>query len=259
MKDIFTLEGKSVVITGGAGYLGTAMTKGLLAFGAEVVVADIAEKSPKDIVGNDVDHNKLYCVKCDLSKTDSIKEMLKKAKEICGKIDILINCATYNSKGPIDEMSDESWAFGIDGSLGTAFRCTREVLPYFKDNKKGTIVNIGSMYGVVSPDPSIYGESGQNQPPNYGAGKAGVIQLTRYCAAHLAKYNVRVNCLTPGPFPSPEKNPPKEFIERMEKKTMLGRIGKPKDLVGALILLTSDASSYMTGQNIIVDGGWTAW
>lgn len=115
------------------------------------------------------------------------------------------------------------------------------------------------MYGMVSPDPGIYGNSGFNSPAYYGAGKAGVLQLTRYCAAHLAKKNIRVNSITPGPFPDFGKSPPKEFILKLQDKTMLKRIGKPREIVGALIFLSSDTSSYMTGSNVVVDGGWTSW
>lgn len=115
------------------------------------------------------------------------------------------------------------------------------------------------MYGVVSPDPKIYGDSGQNNPVNYGAGKAAVLQLTRYCAAHLAKKNIRVNSVTPGPFPNLKRNVSADFLNNLSNKTMLGRVGKPEEIVGAVILLASEASAYMTGSNIVVDGGWTAW
>lgn len=189
--------------------------------------------------------------------------MFKTTNEICGKIDVLINCATYGAGygagSKIEGMSDEDWAKGLDGALGVSFRCTREVIEYFDRNGGGNIINFASMYGVVSPDPKIYGSSGQNNPPNYGAGKAGVLQLTRYCAAHLADKKIRVNSVTPGPFPNLNKPIPKDFLDNLSNKTMLGRVGRPKEIVGAIVFLSSDASSYMTGANIVVDGGWTAW
>jgi gluconate 5-dehydrogenase len=147
----------------------------------------------------------------------------------------------------------------MDGTAGVTFRCTREVLPYFFENRKGNIVNIASMYGMVSPDPGMYGDSGQNSPPTYGAGKAAVLQLTRYCAANLAEKNIRVNSITPGPFPDLNRSVEEGFLSRLKGKTMLKRTGSPEELTGALLLLASDASSYMTGSNIVVDGGWTAW
>lgn len=263
MKDIFSMNGKVVVITGGAGYLGSAVTEGLLEFGAKVAVADVFEKMPGDIVKNGKAYTGLYSIVCDVSSTESIRGLFSKTKELCGKIDVLINCATfgagYGPAGTIENMSDEDWAKGLDGSAGTTFRCTREVVPYFIENGGGVIVNFGSMYGVVSPDPGIYGNSGQNNPVNYGAGKAAVLQLTRYCAAHLAGRNIRVNSITPGPFPNQEKLPPEDFIHNLENKTMIGRVGRAEEIVGAVILLASGASSFMTGSNIVVDGGWTAW
>lgn len=263
MKGLFSLKDKVVIITGGAGYLGSAITEGLLEFGASVVVADVAEKKPEEIVRNGKVYEKILSVKCDVSNTASIREMFKKAKDKYGKIDVLINCATfgagYGAAGTIDKMSDDDWTKGIDGSAGVTFRCTREAIPYFVENGGGNIINFGSMYGLVSPDPSIYGTSGQNNPVNYGAGKAAVLQLTRYSAAHLAAKNIRVNSITPGPFPSPDKLPPEDFLNNLRNKTMLKKVGIAKEIVGAVILLASDASTFMTGSNIVVDGGWTAW
>ncbi|WP_269432470.1 SDR family oxidoreductase [Gordoniibacillus kamchatkensis] len=156
-------------------------------------------------------------------------------------------------------MSDEDWFKGVDGALGTTFRCTREVIPYMEAAGGGSIVNFASMYGIVSPDPAIYGDSGANNPANYGAGKAGVLQFTRYCAAHLASKRIRVNSITPGPFPNPAVQQNEPFLRELCRKTMAGRVGRAEDIVGPVLLLASDASAYMTGSNIVVDGGWTAW
>ena len=263
MKDLFSLNGKTVVVTGGLGYLGSAITEGLLEFGAKVVAADIIEKKPEEIVEDSKLNSNLFSMECDLSSTESIRCLFRRTREACGRIDVLINCATYGAgygpAGTIEEMSDDDWTKGMDGAAGTAFRCTREVIAYFVEPGGGNIINFGSMYGLVSPDPGIYGDSGQNNPVNYGAGKAAVLQLTRYCAAHLAKRNIRVNSITPGPFPNPRKLPPEEFLNNLKNKTMLKRVGKAEEIVGAVLLLASDASTFMTGSNIVVDGGWTAW
>ena len=258
MKELFAMEGKVVVVTGGSGYLGSALVDGFINYGAQVAIADITERKAEPGEDPAISERKHF-IACDLSKTASIQAMLEKTAAIFGKIDVLVNCAAYGAANPIDKMSDEEWQKGLDGTVGTAFRCTREVLPYFAANGGGVIVNFASMYGMVSPDPRIYGKSGQNNPANYGAGKAAVIQLTRYCAAHLADRNIRVNCVTPGPFPNSAKLPPEEFLSELRNKTMLGRIGGPKEMVGAVIYLASDASSFTTGSNIVVDGGWTAW
>lgn len=127
------------------------------------------------------------------------------------------------------------------------------------EKRKGTILNIASMYGVVSPNPEIYGTSGQNNPANYGAGKAAIIQFTRYLACHYGRKGIRANSISPGPFPNDQTQLNKEFIAQLSNKTALGRIGLPDELKGAVLLLVSSAGSYITGQNLAVDGGWTAW
>ena len=162
------------------------------------------------------------------------------------------------SKTRLEDFDDETWAYGLDGTVGVTFRCIREAVPFFQKAGGGTIVNIASMYGMIAPDHSIYGDTGNNSPVTYGAGKAGVIQLTKYTASYLAKDNVRVNSITPGPFPKISTVDP-AFLKKLQSKTMLGRTGNPEELAGALILLCSDASSFMTGTNLVVDGGWTAW
>ncbi len=263
MKNLFSLDGKVIVVTGGAGYLGSAVVKGLLEFGAYVMVADMNIKSFEEIVGSDKSYDKLCSMPCDVSSTSSIREMFKETYEKWGRIDVLINCATYGAgygaASGLEDMSDADWQKGLDGAVGTAFRCTREVMKYFDKNPGGNIINFGSMYGMVSPDPGIYGLSGQNNPVNYGAGKAAVLQMTRYCAAHMANKNIRVNSVTPGPFPNVNGSVPGEFLDNLSSKTILGRVGRPEEIVGAVVFLASDASSFMTGSNIVVDGGWTAW
>lgn len=255
MQNIFSLEGKNVIITGGSGYLGSAIVEGLIAFGAKVAVADI---KPSNIDSPNVIH-----INCNVGETESIRQCFKTAQEQLGKLDVLINCANIGTGGKPDQtietMSDADWEKGVDGAVGTAFRCTREIVPYFEQNGGGNIVNFGSMYGMVSPNPAIYGDSGANNPPNYGAGKAAVLQFTRYCAGHLAAKNIRVNSVAPGPFPNPHFQQNPDFVRELEQKTMLGRIGKATEMVGPILLLASDASSFMTGTNIVVDGGWTAW
>lgn len=260
LPKLFSLEHKVVVITGGSGYLGSAIAEGLLAHGAQVAVAD--KVAPGYLSGRESHGEWIHC---EASDTGSIKAMFRRTKERFGKIDALVNAATYGAgygpAGTVDRMSDEDWLVGVDGALGTVFRCTREAIPYFRENGGGSIVNFASMYGVVSPDPRIYGDSGANNPPNYGAGKAGVLQFTRYCAAHLAGDHIRVNSITPGPFPNPaqQANQNESFQRLLKEKIMMGRVGVAQEIVGPVILLVSEASSYMTGSNITVDGGWTAW
>jgi gluconate 5-dehydrogenase len=127
-------------------------------------------------------------------------------------------------------------------------------------NGKGAIVNIASMYGLVSPQPNVYQSTPEfHSPPAYGAAKAALIQVTRYAACHLAPAGIRVNAISPGPFPTPAAQEHQEFRRELEARVPLGRIGHPAELVGALVFLLSDASSFVTGHNLIVDGGWTVW
>ena len=156
-------------------------------------------------------------------------------------------------------MSEEDWETGINGTINGVFRCTREVIPIMEKNGEGSIINISSMYGKVSPDPSIYEESGFNSLPNYGAGKSAIIQYTKYLACHLAKKRIRVNSVSPGLFPKEEVQKNVKFINQLKKKVPMDRIGLPDELKGTIIFLASNASSYITGENILVDGGWTSW
>lgn len=262
LKTMFDLSGKVCIVTGGAGYIGSHFTNSLLAFGAKVAATDIREIGPTELADDPAWVENLATFICDVSSTESIRACFKAVKEKFGKIDVLVNCANYGAgygKGSqIEFMEDEVWNKGVDGAVGTVFRCTREIIPYLKESG-GSIINIASMYGVVSPDPGIYGDNPQKNPPNYGAGKAGVLMFTRYSAAHLADYNIRVNAITPGPYPNPGNQGDAEFIKKLSRKTMMNRFGKPEELCGALVLLASDASTFMTGSNITVDGGWTAW
>ena len=156
-------------------------------------------------------------------------------------------------------MTVEDWQYGIEGTINGVFRCTKAVLPIMKKNNSGSIINISSMYGIVSPDPSIYENNNFNNPPSYGAGKAAIIQFTRYSACYLSKNGIRVNAISPGPFPNQDVQKNHDFISKLEKKTPIGRIGHPNEIKGAIVFLASNASSYVTGENIHVDGGWTSW
>ena len=259
MDSIFSLKDKNVVLTGGCGNLGRIMAKHLLDFGANLFIVDVVDAAPAELTGN------VHYIKCDLSNTESIRAMFEQV-DAAGGLDVLINNAAWGggaggkkmTKTRMEDFDDETWAYSLDGVVGVTFRCTRESIPFFRKNGGGSIVNIASMYGVVAPDHSIYGDTGSNSPVTYGAGKAGVVQLTKYTASYLAKDGVRVNAITPGPFPKVAATDP-DFLKILQKKTMLGRTGDPNELAGALVLLCSNASSFMTGTNIIVDGGWTAW
>jgi NAD(P)-dependent dehydrogenase (short-subunit alcohol dehydrogenase family) len=260
-NDLFNLSGEVAVVTGGSGYLGAAMVEGLAKHGANVVIASRNKESNENLAKKLTD---LYGVKCygielDVSDESSIKLTFAEIVNNVGKIDILVNNAYYGKSGKAEDISEENWKLGIDGTINNVFRCTKEALSYMLPQGKGNIINISSMYGVISPDPSIYGTTGFDNPPNYGAGKAAIIQFTRYIACHYGRKGIRANSISPGPFPNKNVQENKQFIENLSKKTALGRIGQPSELQGSIVFLASNASSFITGQNICVDGGWTAW
>jgi len=264
-RDVFDLTGKCIVVTGGTGNLGTAMTRALLDYGASVAVIGRTDRLGAAF---DADRTagRLLFVAQDLSEKTGAREALGKVVRAFGKIDVLVNNAAYGGGAGgksceyrLDRIPDETWENGIDGTLGVIFRCTREAIPHLEENGGGAIVNVGSMYGLVAPDFAIYGDDIPWNPPSYGAGKAGVLQFTRYCASALASKNIRVNALTPGSFPNIGPKTDAAFISRLSAKTMMKRTGRAEELAGALLLLCSDASSFMTGANITVDGGMTAW
>lgn len=261
VQDLFDLSDKVAIVTGGAGHLGSSISEALAEARANVCICSRNEINCKKLANvlQEKSHGEIKGMKVDTSSTNSVRSCFEKILSRFGKIDILVNNASSIPVGRSDTMSDVDWIKGLDGTINGVFRCTNQVVPTMKEKRSGAIINISSMYGTVSPDPSIYGKSGYNSPPNYGAGKAATIQYSRHMACHLARFGIRVNSVSPGPFPNKKIQKNKTFISNLEKKTPMGRIGKPQELKGIIVFLASDASSYVTGQNIHVDGGWTTW
>ena len=205
--------------------------------------------------------------KLDVSKRQEIELFYKKIREEFGKLYGLVNCfhfkgnsrkldTTSNFFAGFEDYPEEAWDLVHDINLKGSFLMSQKAIPYFKESGQGVIVNISSTYGNVSPNKSIYGDSGINSPVAYATSKAGIINLTRYIATHLAEYNIRANVLSPGGV---FNNQSEEFLNNYKKLTPLRRMAMPEDYQGALLYLMSDASKYMTGANLVVDGGWTAW
>ena len=255
VNSMFSLAGKVILVTGGYGWLGKTISLGLEEAGAQVVVLGRNQDKFDRLLG---DRPAITFVATDVSKTASIKNAYAKVSKRYNRIDCLINNAHYGMGGPIDALSDEAWQATMDGTVGNYHRCLREILPYFRKAGSGNIINVSSMYGMVAPDFAAYDKHEQfTNPPHYGAGKAATLQLTRYFAGLLGPENIRVNAISPGPFPSVAVQQEKAFMTELAKRTALNRIGNPEELQGAFIYLAGDASSYVTGQNLVVDGGWT--
>ena len=255
--ELFNLSNKIAVVTGGYGHLGQAICKALLHAGSKVIVAGRNENKFAEVFG---ETKNIYFEEINLEETASIKTCFERIGDKYQNIDILVNNGVYLLANDAENMTDHEWETGVDGTLNSVFRCIREVIPFMKRNMSGKIINIASMYGMVPPNFKIYKNFERfTNPPNYGVSKAGVIQMTKYYAVYLAKYNINVNSVSPGPFPSSQVQASEEFINNLKDSNPSGRIGKPEDLMGVINFLSSNASSFVTGQNIAVDGGWTVW
>ncbi|MDN3689363.1 SDR family oxidoreductase [Cyclobacterium jeungdonense] len=255
----FNLHGKTIWVIGGAGYLGRATVRLLCHQGARVICADLADKAfvfqQQSGLGK-----QLIPVTIDLADTENIARVVGELEAVYGVPDGLVNM-TFSASGESFDNLDSA-AFDRVNQLGitAAFVLCREVANRMVDNGGGSLVLIASMYGLVAPDPDLYKEPMLPNPVEYGVNKAATIHLCKYLAMQYGRNKLRCNAISPGPFPSPAvqaENP--EFIERLGKKTMLGRVGQAQEVAGAVAFLLSPASGYITGQNLVVDGGWTSW
>ena len=260
---LFDLSGRIVIITGAAGNLGSKYAEGLTQAGANVVLADIDYATCKQL-GKQLENKysiKNLAIKLDLNDKSSIENMVSKTMKQFSKIDILINNAAYQGNSKSRKIKFENfplneWNKAVSVNLTGVFLTCQEVGKIMVKQKYGNIINISSTYGLVAPDQRIYGTSGQNAAAFYSATKAALVNLTRYLASYWNRSGIRVNSLSPGGVENSQES---NFIKKYSEKTMLGRMANKNEYVGAIIFLSSDASSYMTGSNLIVDGGWTAW
>lgn len=251
----FDLTDKVALVTGGYGHLGKAIVEALAYHGAKVYVLG---RNREAFTAAFPDTENIFFQFLDLSSSPTIADAFAAILRLEGGINILINNGFYSRGQSPEEMTEVDFNYGLEGTLSSAFTCIKAIIPIFKKQRKGKIINVASIYGMVAPDFAVYEEAAQFlNPPHYGAAKAGIIQLTKYYASYLGKYNIQVNTVTPGPFPSKTVQKDKAFIDRLKEKTVLRRIGEPHDLGGAFVFLSSPAAEYITGQNIVVDGGWT--
>ncbi|SFP77748.1 SDR family oxidoreductase [Hymenobacter arizonensis] len=257
-SSLFDLSNRLILVTGGYGHLGRAIVSGLLSHGATVVVLGRNKSQFKETFAALLATAPVHFQLCDVSSTPSVREALATCRQQYGLPQVLINNAVYSEGQQPDALTDEQFARGLDGSTGSVYRCLREVLPYLRENGGGKIINVASMYGMVAPDFAAYDQHPQFlNPPHYGAAKAAVIQLTKYFASYLGPENIQVNCVSPGAFPSERVQKEGGFVAELERRSPLGRIGRPEDLAGAFVYLSAAASDFVTGHNLVVDGGWT--
>ena len=256
----FSLKDKIAVVTGGAGLIGKSVAIGLAQAGAKVYVADINEKAGIEIEKQNKNSDlKLKWIELDITDVSSISSCINKVVKDDKRIDIWINCAYPRTSDWSDKFEDikyESWKKNVDMHMNGYFLCCQKIAKQMKKQKKGSIINFSSIYGVVGPDFSIYEETNTTMPAAYSAIKGGIITFTKYLSTYYAKHGIRVNAICPGGI---YDNQPQAFVKKYEEKTPLGRMGKPEEIASSAIFLASDASSYITGHVLMIDGGWTAW
>jgi NAD(P)-dependent dehydrogenase (short-subunit alcohol dehydrogenase family) len=273
IDSLFSLSGKRVILTGATGYFGSAFADTLLGAGATVLAfgrdqgavtrlrQDLESRHEKGRV-------KHYIADC--GDDAAFRRALQTAIEENDGVDVLVNNAFEFSRdtgfndpsGSMDRMSRDQWLRGLESGVYWQASAIQMVTPAMKQQGSGSIVNISSMYALVSPDPALYRGKAVFNPPVYSVAKAGLLALTRYVASFYGEFGIRCNALLPGSFPNSDPaafNAPADdsFVTSLASRTALGRVGKVDDLRGALIFLASPASEYMTGQSLVVDGGWT--
>ena len=267
IQKIFDLSNKTVVLTGSAGRLGTQFANILSEAGANLVLIDIDERKNKQLENliKKNFHTKTSAFNIDISDKTSLQLTKKNILKKYGTIDVLINNAFFNPS--INQTNTtinfetfplDLWNKVINTNLTGVFLCCQEFGQVMAKQKNGSIINISSIYGLVGADQRIYGKSKLNSQVSYAATKGSLVNITRYLASYWHRKNVRVNTLTLGGVEDTTYMK-KSFIQRYSEKTILGRMAHKDDFNGALLFLASDASSYMTGSNLIIDGGWTAW
>jgi NAD(P)-dependent dehydrogenase (short-subunit alcohol dehydrogenase family) len=248
LRELGDLSGRRAVVAGGAGHLGRASVCALRELGAEVAVIDVAGDSD--------------AIRADLAREDEAREAVRRARERLGGVDVLVHCAALTGQddlrgwsAPFAEQTVGAWETALRVNLTSAFVLVHEARADLAASGHGSVILFGSIYGLVGPDHALYEGTAMANPVAYGASKGALLQLVRYLAAELAP-RVRVNAISPGGV---ERGQPEAFRRRYEARTPLRRMATEEDVKGAVAFLASDLAAYVTGHNLVVDGGWTAW
>jgi NAD(P)-dependent dehydrogenase (short-subunit alcohol dehydrogenase family) len=258
------LSGRVAVVTGAAGRIGRVISSGLAELGATVVVVD-RDGETCDLVAQqlrDTSENASFGLEANLEDEASTRRIPELVIDQVGRIDVLVHMAALVSAEPLpnwtsdfESQSAETWRRALEVNLTSVFNLTQVCTPALRSSGRGSVITVGSTYGLVGPDWRIYEGTSMGNAAGYAASKGGILQLTRWLATTLAP-SIRVNSLTPGGV---ERRQPSSFVEAYEQRTPLQRMAQEEDFKGAIAFLASDLSAYVTGQNIVVDGGWTAW
>jgi NAD(P)-dependent dehydrogenase (short-subunit alcohol dehydrogenase family) len=272
----FELAGKNALVVGGRGFLGRRFCAALAEFGAKVYSADLIEPSLAAARDSSTiaDDETIAQFNCDVTDPESVRQMVEQVSAVAGHIDVLVYSVTAKPKDfyvPFTECSLEGWQLVLRAELDGLFLVTQSVGRIMERAGAGSMIFLSSIYGIVGNDQHIYegsnlrelylGDTSETKQvyahPVYAAAKGAVISLTRFLAAYWGDNNIRVNCISPGGLAHPGEN--EEFLKRYSARVPLGRKGGLDDVSGAVVYLASDASNYVTGHNLVVDGGWTAW
>lgn len=254
---MFSLTGHVAIVTGGAGLYGRHIAQALAEAGAHVVLAargiDACEETAEQLRSQGLAASALPL---DLTREDSVRALRDDVVRSHGRIDVLVNNAVARAGGDMSHTTREQWTTTSTVNSTGLFLVTRDVGEQMIAQRSGSIINIASIYGMVGPDFSLYGDTGMTNPAFYAYDKGGMISFTRYLAAFYAPAGIRVNCLSPGGLATADQ--PAEFVRNYEARVPLGRLAGADDIKGPVVFLASAASAYVTGVNIPVDGGWTA-
>jgi NAD(P)-dependent dehydrogenase (short-subunit alcohol dehydrogenase family) len=264
IQKLINLKGKVALITGGAGYLGLEAASALAELGASIVLVDINESSLELASGKLLKNFSVpvMTILTDLEVESEILKIPSKVEQQFSKIDILINNAAFVGTSGLDgwvtkfdKQTTSTWRRALEINLTAPFTLVQACLSLLHKSNQASIINIGSIYGMLGPDMSLYEGTNMGNPAAYAASKGGLIQFTRWASTVLSP-EIRVNTITPGGI---ARNQPKEFSERYIARTPLNRMATEEDFIGAIVYLSTGLSSYVTGQNIVVDGGWSVW
>lgn len=265
LAQLMDLSGRKALVTGGAGHIGSMICETLTELGARVAVLDqdaaAVEQRVKSL-GPSLKGGGAVALPCDLRDEQATRWAVRQAHKVMGGLGILIHCAAYVGTtqaagwaAPFDQQTVAAWNAAMQVNLTSAFVMVQEAREALVESGHGTVIFLASIYGMAAPDPRLYEGTDMANPAAYGVSKAGLLQLTRYLATTLAP-RVRVNAITPGGV---WRDQPEAFHQRYVARTPLGRMATEEDVKGAVAYLASDLSVYVTGQNLVVDGGWTIW
>lgn len=249
------------MITGAAGHIGAAIAEALAEAGAALALAD-RRQDALEARAERIHAANVSTFEVDLANEASVRALPDRVAERCGGLDILVNCAAFVGTTelagwavPFERQQSAAWRAAYEVNVTAAFELVQQAWPYLKRSGKGSVINVSSLYGIVGPDWRLYEGTAMANPAGYAASKGALAQLTNWLATTLAP-DIRVNTMSPGGV---WRDQPAAFVERYERRTPLARMATEEDFKGVALFLASDMSSYVTGQNIVVDGGWCAW